>query len=356
MADVGYGRAIAGVVSQAEGSVLEIGSLYGGNTDVVVSGRTLVRVSTVNGAIQKGDYLTSSEFPGIAVKATSTGYMIGRALASYDGNEDGALVLVDVAPGFQTLTDTEEESLNFAENVTRAVADLGSRFAEGTQRLVKVFFDKVVAKIAVIGHLFARNITILPDGELVVPEGENQIAGSAVISAGTSEVTILNTKVTAGSKILVTPTVLTDKPLVVTAKVPGESFTVAISGSAPVPITFDWFILSAYSTGTDSTVIPGSSLPPSASPAPEPSPEPAPAPEPTPEPAPEPEPSPAPESAPEPEPLPEPAPAPEPAPESSPPEPAPAPEPSPPEPPPAPEPEPQPPPEPAPSPEPAPEP
>ena len=53
-------------------------------------------------------------------------------------------------------------------------------------------------------------------------------------------------KVAAGSKILVTPTTLTDKPLVVARKAAGESFTVAIATVASTDITFDWLIVSAY--------------------------------------------------------------------------------------------------------------
>jgi hypothetical protein len=44
----------------------------------------LVKVSTENGKIKPGDYLTSSYQPGIAMKATKPGRVIGIALESFD--------------------------------------------------------------------------------------------------------------------------------------------------------------------------------------------------------------------------------------------------------------------------------
>ena len=56
----------------------------GGGTPVVTSGQTVVNVSTANGPISMGDYLTSSIFVGVAEKASSTAqYIIGTALSTF---------------------------------------------------------------------------------------------------------------------------------------------------------------------------------------------------------------------------------------------------------------------------------
>lgn len=51
---------------------------------VALTGRTPVKVSTINGPIAPGDPITSSSLPGVGMKATGTGLIVGRALDYYD--------------------------------------------------------------------------------------------------------------------------------------------------------------------------------------------------------------------------------------------------------------------------------
>ena len=67
--------------------------------------------------------------------------------------------------------------------------------------------------------------------------------GTAKIDAGQTEVVIETTAVTDKSKIFVTATSLTDKVLVATEKVAGESFKVKILSPAGSDIIFDWWIV-----------------------------------------------------------------------------------------------------------------
>ncbi len=52
---------------------------------VALIGRVPVRVSTANGAIEAGDSLALSETPGVLVKATKAGVVMGRAMEAFDG-------------------------------------------------------------------------------------------------------------------------------------------------------------------------------------------------------------------------------------------------------------------------------
>lgn len=67
---------------------------------VVASGDADVTVSTVNGPIKKGDFITSSKKPGIGMKATSTGQVVGIAQQDFESTnpeETGKiLVFVDI--------------------------------------------------------------------------------------------------------------------------------------------------------------------------------------------------------------------------------------------------------------------
>jgi len=52
---------------------------------VALNGRVPVKVSTENGEIKAGDFLTSSSIPGVAMKATKPGQVVGKALEDFDG-------------------------------------------------------------------------------------------------------------------------------------------------------------------------------------------------------------------------------------------------------------------------------
>ena len=65
---------------------------------VGLSGRVPVKVTTENGEIKIGDYLTSSSTKGHAMKATKAGYTIGRALDVLDKETGTILCLIE--PGW----------------------------------------------------------------------------------------------------------------------------------------------------------------------------------------------------------------------------------------------------------------
>ena len=46
-----------------------------------------VKVTTENGPVAPGDYLTTSSKPGYAMKATHSGQVIGRVMGSFDGTD-----------------------------------------------------------------------------------------------------------------------------------------------------------------------------------------------------------------------------------------------------------------------------
>ena len=52
---------------------------------VIRSGQAYVNITTLNGAINYGDYITSSQIAGKGQKGSESGYVIGIALAAFDG-------------------------------------------------------------------------------------------------------------------------------------------------------------------------------------------------------------------------------------------------------------------------------
>ncbi len=83
-----------GVISTRAGITL------GGNTTngvpVAFAGRVPVKVTTENGPVKRGDYLTvSAIMPGYAAKMTGDGKSIGRAISDYADGQDKVMMLVE---------------------------------------------------------------------------------------------------------------------------------------------------------------------------------------------------------------------------------------------------------------------
>jgi hypothetical protein len=88
---------ILGIVSTKPGFIT--GAYSSGTYPIALAGRVPTRVSTANGAIVAGDQLAPSNVPGVAVKAISSGPVVGIALEGYDAPSEGK-ISVFVQPGW----------------------------------------------------------------------------------------------------------------------------------------------------------------------------------------------------------------------------------------------------------------
>ena len=80
-------------------------------TPVVYSGQTRLLVSTKNGEIKKNDLITSSNTPGVGMKATSDGFVLGTALESFSNKKIG-MILVNVSPHYYDSAESTYENNN----------------------------------------------------------------------------------------------------------------------------------------------------------------------------------------------------------------------------------------------------
>lgn len=92
-ATVPYGTTVLGIISTSPGFLTNAGGVDTPSPEdqrpLALSGRVPVKVSTINGVIRQGDYLTSSSIPGVAMKATGPGAVIGVAMADFTGEGGG---------------------------------------------------------------------------------------------------------------------------------------------------------------------------------------------------------------------------------------------------------------------------
>jgi hypothetical protein len=78
---------------------------------IALTGRVPTKVSTLDGAIKAGDALAPSTLPGVAVKATKTGPIVGLALEDYDSDQIGK-INVYVNPGWWTAPSSSQTTVS----------------------------------------------------------------------------------------------------------------------------------------------------------------------------------------------------------------------------------------------------
>lgn len=90
-----YDPSLFGVVNENSAGAFETasGSAEPDEKPVVSSGKAYVRVSTSNGAIKKGNFITSSTAAGVGQLADKEGYMLGTALEDYSGKQVGIILV-----------------------------------------------------------------------------------------------------------------------------------------------------------------------------------------------------------------------------------------------------------------------
>jgi hypothetical protein len=103
IADKAYDRAVAGIISGANGihpglTMKQQGTVADGSLPVALSGRVYCWADASNGPIHPGDLLTASDTPGHAMKVTdharAQGAIIGKAMTELKQDKGLVLVLV----------------------------------------------------------------------------------------------------------------------------------------------------------------------------------------------------------------------------------------------------------------------
>jgi hypothetical protein len=246
-----YDSTILGVISTQPGVVL-------GNSDsppgvqelVALAGRVPIHVTNENGDINAGDYLTSSDIPGVAMRATEPGRMVAVAMQSFtpdpsEGTTTGS-ILAFVNPGWSSgnlISTTSTASSTFSidgmlQHFFGVVADVGN--------VIQTF---IRASMVAVENLFVKTEVVLPGGSIKMPSGQDQMSGSATLAAFSSEVFIANKQVASSSKIFIAPTTLTNVPLVIVRKQDGVGFAVGAANPQAKDISFDWIMMQSYHVG-----------------------------------------------------------------------------------------------------------
>ncbi len=133
---------------------------------LVGSGVAYVKVSTGDGPIRKGDYITSSEEPGVGVKANIDTWVVGRALEDYDAQGVGR-ILVQIKPEKMALSLVNQENVRIGvksalENTTLRIFNIANVFAlKDPSRAFRYILAILIALISILfGFIMFGRIAI----------------------------------------------------------------------------------------------------------------------------------------------------------------------------------------------------
>lgn len=117
----GYDPSIYGVIVESPPISLESSDLPGSPL-ALQSGDVIVRVNTSNGPISAGDLVTTSENPGIAMKASVNGFVLGIALEDYQVEDPTAVGEILVSLNVHPASSFVGSRSNLVANIRQALS------------------------------------------------------------------------------------------------------------------------------------------------------------------------------------------------------------------------------------------
>lgn len=168
-----YDSSIYGIVNNTPSTSIETPNLN--NSQIVVSkGEITVQVSSLNGNIKIGDFITSSKKAGIAELAIKEGYVIGTALENYSSSDKNATgqikVSLNIHPNSTTATNVRQ---NLIDLLRSGLSGLG---VDPISALRYILASTVVIASLVTGFIYFGRIAKTG----VEAIGRNPLAGGRI--------------------------------------------------------------------------------------------------------------------------------------------------------------------------------
>ncbi|HWB39177.1 MAG TPA: hypothetical protein VG604_02935, partial [Candidatus Saccharimonadales bacterium] len=145
-----YQNGLMGIVSTQPGEIVGDGTNSGTPVALALAGRVPVKVSTENGPIKAGDYLTSSSTPGVAMKATKAGNVIGTAMENYDAAGVGSITAFVGNGQFAGVLPLNSDGSSPDSDQLLAELIAGQAQPDQNSGVSQVFADHIAASIDVV--------------------------------------------------------------------------------------------------------------------------------------------------------------------------------------------------------------
>lgn len=149
-----------------------------GSYPVVTTGTALVMVNASNGPIVKGDLLTSSDQPGIAMKANQSGFTLGVAAQAYNPSDPMEVAAIPVS--LEIKFTFSEDSPN-SQKISTRLKDLVSLSAIAAVESPTQALQYVVASLCLIGSLTFAILSFIKAAQKGIDAlGRNPLAKASI--------------------------------------------------------------------------------------------------------------------------------------------------------------------------------
>lgn len=142
--NIPYDSQVLGVVSRDAAIILNSTSSENG-LPVISTGTVYVLVSSLDGNIKKGDLVTSSTIPGVAVKANKEGYVLGSALEDYTNPDKKKVEKIAVS--------LDLHYFNAKPTFPGTLSDIFKLILTPTKDGPSALFKYIIAAIVVLGSM-----------------------------------------------------------------------------------------------------------------------------------------------------------------------------------------------------------
>jgi hypothetical protein len=164
-----YQENVIGIVSNNYGDFTSTGNNIkeiDNPMPIALSGRVPVKISSSSEPIKAGDYLTTGTDIGKAIKATKSGFVIGKALENWNKNSDKNTIMVFVEQGYHN----GEEMVNLIKEMNLSLdatsGNINSTLDSNGEPLKISFFSNIFSKVGIwfadksngIGDFFANKV------------------------------------------------------------------------------------------------------------------------------------------------------------------------------------------------------
>lgn len=169
-----FDSSIIGVIGFTPAISLDMGDA--GTYPVVSSGNAIVNASMEGGAIKKGDLIAASSAPGVGMKATKSGMVLGTAQEDYNSSDPKKVGRVAVNLNIQYFTFKERGGA-----IKRSLADIANLSAIAATEAPSVVFRYVLAAIVIVISIllgFASFVKTANNGVRAL--GRNPLAGKMI--------------------------------------------------------------------------------------------------------------------------------------------------------------------------------
>ena len=219
---------------------------------IALIGKAPIKISLENGPIHKGDILTSSSTPGVAMKATKPGMAIGKALMDSSDQEDGKIMayihseFVDVGgqvnSALSSINSLYDQYAQIQNEISGIRNDLLIQDVSGATGLLSPKQESILESfdINVEGHLVVKGDLEIK-GKLELSNSNSRGANVVVVEGSNGiEVVFDKPRESKNYTVLVTPSWMTNFAVKEKSE---KGFKVEFSVEAPKNSTADWLII-----------------------------------------------------------------------------------------------------------------